>query len=435
MNDHRQNVNKQLTVVNVRGQARLSGTVEVSAAKNSMLRLMVGSLLTEEECVLYPYPKGMLDAEILCGMLEVLGKKIVLTADQSLSISEEQHSKTELRWSKRSIRSTVLIAAALLARKGSAVVPNPGGCAIGDAGDGERKIDLHLMIFEKMGASYYYEDGYLILEAPSGLKGAEIHLPIRSTGATESAILAGTLAQGTTTIWGPHVRPEIIDLMEFLRSMGAKIEVYGQERIVIHGVPALKGAVHRCIPDNVEALSWVVASAVTGGDIEIHNFPTEHLEVPLIHMREAGVRLFIERDTAIVRLSRCQPLDIATGPYPGINSDMQPLFAAMAAHARGESRIVDLRFPGRYQYAQQFERLGVKVEIVGNMLKINGGMPLKGAEVVATDLRAGIALLIAGLGASGMTSIREAWQIERGYDGIWEKLKQLGAVIDLDYGS
>lgn len=419
-----------LQKVSVEGGSRLTGSVELSAAKNSMLRLLVASILTSERVVLTPFPKKMLDADILWRMLSHLGKTVSFEG-AAISIEEPNGLSTDLQWSDRSIRSTILMAAAMLTRFGKACVPNPGGCAIGDTDGGERKIDLHLMIFERMGARYWTEGEYLFVEAPDGLQGADIHLPIRSTGATESGILAGTLAKGTTTVWGPHLRPEILDLIDMLRSMGAEIEVYGQERIVIHGISELRGVTHTCIPDNVEALSWVVASAVTGGDIEIRNFPAAHLEVPLIFLKEAGVRLFIDGDTAIVRHSRCHPIDISTGPYPGINSDMQPLFAAFALFAQGESRIVDLRFQGRYQYAQELSHMGASSQVDGNMLRLFGGKPLKGAKVRATDLRAGIALLIAGLNADGVTEISDAWQIERGYDGIWEKLTSLGARFTL----
>jgi UDP-N-acetylglucosamine 1-carboxyvinyltransferase len=370
----------------------------------------------------------MLDADILCGMLSFLGKG-VSSQGSTVVITEPGALSSELRWTERSIRSTILMAGAMLARFGKTCVPNPGGCAIGESDGGERKIDLHLMIFERMGARYWTEGTSLWLEAPNGLSGADIYLPIRSTGATESGILAGCLARGRTTIWGPHVRPEILDLIQMLRTMGANIEVFGQERIVVHGVERLRGVTYTCIPDNVEAISWIVAAAVTGGDLEIRNFPAKDLEVPLIFLKEAGARIFLDGDTAIVRHSKCHPIDISTGPYPGINSDMQPLFAAFALFAKGESRIVDLRFPGRYHYAQQLSRMGADIAAEGNVLKIRGGAPLTGSLVQATDLRAGMALLIAALQAEGTTTITDAWQIERGYDGVWSKLSSLGAHV------
>lgn len=408
---------------------RLSGIVELSAAKNSMLRLLVGTILSSGRCEIAAYPRSMLDADILRKMLIAMGKTVSFSGS-AIVIEEHRELNPDLRWSERSIRSTVLMMAALLGRCGRGVVPHPGGCAIGDADAGERKIDLHIMIFEAMGARIWAEGEYLYGDAPGGLKGAEIHLPIRSTGATESGILAGCLAHGTTTIWGPHVRPEILDLIDMLNKMGANIEVFGQERIVVHGVKELRGVAHDCVADNVEAISWAVAAAITGGDIEIRNFPTAHLEVPLIFLREAGVKFFSNGDATIVRHSKCFPIDISTGPYPGINSDMQPLFAAFALFANGESRIIDLRFPGRYHYARELERMGAKMSVDGNMLHIYGGNKLHATAVRATDLRAGMALLIASLSIEGTTIIDEAWQIERGYDGIWDKLKSLGAGVE-----
>lgn len=415
----------------VHGGSILRGHVNVSAAKNSMLRLMVASLLSSQEIALRPFPTSMLDATTLNAMLSNLGKTISVEADE-LRLTETNGISSDLDWNGRSIRSTILIASALLARTGHARVPNPGGCAIGDTNGGERAIDLHLMIYERLGATYRYEGDYLIVESAQRLVGNDIYLPIRSTGATETGILCGALASGTTVIWGPHVRPEILDLIAMLREMGAKIAVHGQERIVVEGVEQLHGTSHDCISDNVEALSWAVAAAATGSDLEIRNFPAEDLEVPLLFLRAAGMRLFLDGSTAIVRHSNCYPIDIATGPYPGINSDMQPLFAAFALFARGESRITDLRFAGRYQYADQLRAMGAEFRVDGNMLRISGGKHLTPAHVRATDLRAGIALLIAALSVDGVTRIDDAWQIERGYDGIWDKLAGIGARVELE---
>jgi UDP-N-acetylglucosamine 1-carboxyvinyltransferase len=212
-----------------------------------------------------------------------------------------------------------------------------------------------------------------------------------------------------------------------LRAMGARIAVYGQERIEIDGVDALGGVDHRVIPDNMEALTWLVGAAITGGEVEIHDFPLRDLEVPLVFLRESGVKLYVGDTSLLVRASACRPVEIATGPYPGINSDMQPLFAVFGAMSPGESRIVDLRFPGRYAYAGELARLGVDAQVVGDLLQVRGGRPLRGAEVTALDLRAGIALTLCGLVADGVTTVADAWQIERGYDRFTEKAVGLGA--------
>src|SRR5690625_4527178 len=212
-----------------------------------------------------------------------------------------------------------------------------------------------------------------------------------------------------------------MDLIAMLRAMGAIITVHGQEHIEITGVTALSGVKHRVIPDNMEAITWLVAAVLTGGDIEITGFPSGHLEVPLIHLRESGARFFQGEDSLIVRGGRPLPIEISTGPYPGINSDMQPLFAVFGVASRGESRITDLRFPGRYAYMDQLAKMGAVHEVNANLLRITGGSALMGAHVRAVDLRAGIALVLAGMTADGTTLIDDAWQIERGYNDFVNK--------------
>ncbi|HJS79822.1 MAG TPA: UDP-N-acetylglucosamine 1-carboxyvinyltransferase [Vitreimonas sp.] len=408
-------------------RSRLVGSVRVSGAKNSVLRLMAASLLTPGRIALHNYPSDLGDAQVHLGMLEALGKTCVQKGE-TLCISEDRPLATQLDWPGRSIRNTLLILGALSARLGAGAVPLPGGCDIGASG--ERRYDLHVLVLEALGARVWNEGRILLAEAPNGLSGADIHLPIRSTGATENAILCGTLARGVTRIWNPHIRPEIIDLVGFLRMLGAKIEVFGQEHIEITGVEGLGGGEHRIMPDNVEALTWLVGAMVTGGEVEILDFPHAHLEVPLIFLRESGARMFRGDDALVVRGGRCYPVDLATGPYPGINSDMQPLFAVYGAAASGESRLIDLRFPGRYAYADELAQLGVQHRTEGNVLRIVGGAPLTGADVRAIDLRAGIALCLAGLMADGVTTVRDAWQVERGYSNFAPKLTALGGRID-----
>lgn len=403
--------------------SRLSGTVHVSGAKNSVLRLMAASLLSSEPIELANYPAGLLDAQVHASMLERLGKRCTLS-DGTLTIEEIATPPSSLDWDGRSIRNTLLILGSLTARTGAGSVPLPGGCRLG-----ERKYDLHVMLLEAMGAEVREEGDQLVAEAAGGLTGAEIHLPIRSTGATENALLCGSLARGTTRIWNPHVRPEILDLIRMLRAMGARIRVFGQEHIEVEGVDALRGARHEVLADNMEAITWLIASVITGGDVEIVGFPHDDLEIPLIHLRESGAEFYRGRDRLIVRGGRCYPVEIATGPYPAINSDMQPLFAVYGVAAHGESRIIDLRFPGRYGYAEELKRMGARFETSGNLLRILGGHPLDGARVRALDLRAGVALVLAGLMATGETEVTDAWQVERGYDGFLDKLAGLGGDV------
>lgn len=409
----------------IRGSQALNGTISLSGAKNSALRLLAASLLTAETVTLTNYPSGLLDAQVHVDMLTALGKTADLLSADEIRISETGPMQGRLIWEGRSIRNTLLILGALTARFGEASVPLPGGCKLGD-----RKFDLHVMLLERLGARVWEEGDNLSAAAPGGLIGADIQLPLRSTGATENAILAGTLAKGVTRIWDPHIRPEILDLVAFLRRMGAQIQVFGQEHIEITGVEGLRGAEHRVITDNMEAITWLAAAVITGGDIEIRDFPYGDLLVVLAHLRAAGARMYQGSDSLIVRGGACYPIEISTGPHPGINSDVQPILAAWAAKARGESRIIDLRFPGRYDYAVEMARMGVKHEISGDMLKIFGqGGRLHGAEVRALDLRAGAALALCGLTAEGETVITDAWQISRGYVNFAEKLRSLGANV------
>lgn len=403
-------------------QGSINGKVKLSGAKNSALKLQTASLLTDEEVYLTNFPNGLSDVIIHNEMLKVLGKSVEVNGDK-LKVSGEIHVN-ELVWEGRSIRNTLLMWGAILARKGSSRVPLPGGCKIG-----ERKYDLHQMVLEKLGARVWIEGDYLCAESPGRLVGTDIHLPMRSTGATENAILSSSLAAGRTTIWNPHVRPEVIELVTVLNKMGAKIEVRGNESIVVEGVETLHGTTHDVMPDNMEALTYLVAAAVTGGEVEIEGFPYEHLEVPMIFLESSGLKVYHGPSSIITKESNCYPLEISTGPYPGINSDMQPILAVYASVAKGMSKIVDLRFPDRFGYAEQLSKMGVSTDVVNNQLVIYGGNPLVGTEVYADDLRAGAALLIAGLVAEGKTLISNAEQIERGYENFIGKLQNLGAKV------
>jgi UDP-N-acetylglucosamine 1-carboxyvinyltransferase len=426
-------------------RSRLVGQVRVSGAKNSVLRLLAASLLTSEPVCLENYPASLLDAQVQAGMLQKLGKSCQVAAHK-ITITEPQAIASTLDWQGRSIRNTLLILGALVARTGSGKVPLPGGCQIGGAGkpehssghtkpaNGDRKFDLHEMLLRQMGAEVWVEHNQLcavVQDQHRGkLQGCDIHLPIRSTGATENAIICGSLAQGITRVWNPHIRPEIIDLINYLRSMGAKIQVFGQEHIEITGIEGLSGTTYRVLPDNMEAITWLIGAVITGGDLEILDFPAGNLEIPLIHLRESGTKFYRGDHSLIVRGGSCYPVEIATGPYPGINSDMQPLFAVYGAIARGESKIIDLRFPGRYGYAHELAKMGMRFAIDGNLLKIQGGHELNGATVKALDLRAGVALTLAGWVASGETRVSNSWQVERGYDNFVRKAQSLGARLD-----
>lgn len=400
-------------------KSKLIGQVEVSGAKNAALKLLTASVLTSETVEIFRSPNGLLDMQVHIAMLQKMGKKCTESKGY-LKIEENRALVNELLWDERSIRNSLLILGALTTRFGEGKVPLPGGCKLGD-----RKFDLHVMVLEKMGATVWEEDGYLCAKSNDRLSGCEIFLPVRSTGATENAILCATLAYGKTTVWNPHIRPEILDLIDMLRNMGSKIQVFGQKSIEIIGVDILHGVKHTVIPDNMEAITWAIAATITNGDVEIINFPFDHLEVPLVFLRESGMTFFKGNNSLIVRGGTPYPIEISTGPYPGINSDMQPLFAVYGACSKGESKIVDLRFPGRYGYAEELSKMGMSYSIAGDLLKIHGGNPFHGATVKALDLRAGMSFLLAGLVAEGETIIEDAWQIERGYEDFKVKLSKL----------
>jgi len=404
-------------------RSKINGALKVSGAKNSVLYLLTASLLTDDAVYIDNYPRYLLDAQVHLDMLEQLGKSYEIQGDQ-VAIRTTGEAVTTLDWHGRSIRNTLLILGALTARHGKGAVPLPGGCKLG-----ERGFDIHEMLLKKMGATMWEEEGMLCAEAPGGLVGTDIHLPLRSTGATHNGIICGTVARGTTRIWNPHLRPETVDLVNYLRSMGAEINIYGQEHIEIVGKEGLFGTRYKVMSDNMEALTWLICSVITGGDVEIQNFPYRELEVPLIFLRESGAKFYRGEEGLIVRGGTCYPLEISTGPYPGINSDMQPLFAVYGAMAKGQTKIVDLRFPGRYAYGDELNKLGADCQVCGNMLVINGGSKLAGAEVRAVDLRGGIALALAGLCADGETVISDAWQVERGYNDFVRKLTSVGGRI------
>lgn len=404
-------------------KSSLKGTVKVSGAKNSVLRLLAASILFEKDIELTNYPSSLLDVQIHEDMLRYLGKTIEVTGE-SVVISQQGKLSTNLEWHERSIRNTLLILGASVAKYGFGRVPLPGGCKLG-----ERKYDIHVHVLESLGAKVYEDGEYLVAESKERLKGCDIHLRMRSTGATENAILAGCLASGTTRIYNPHIRPEIIDLIDFLNKSGADIKAYGQERIEINGVQSLSSVRHSVMPDNMEALTWVILATMTKSEIKIENFPFKDLEIPLIHLRESGVNLYRCDDNAIVAEGECYPVEISTGPYPGINSDMQPLFAAFASMCNGTSHIIDLRFPGRYAYGQEMQKMNIETAVNGDLFVVKGSSSIKGAEVTALDLRAGIALLMLGMVAEGKTIISDSWQIKRGYNQILSKLESLGASI------
>lgn len=405
--------------------SEIDGEIKIGGAKNSALKLQVASILTESPLYLYNYPEKILDIVVQEEMLKNLGKRIG-KCDGFVEISGKI-CNTDLVWNKRSIRNTLLILGCLLAKTGSGKVPLPGGCPLG-----ERMYDIHVDLMRAMGAEVWEDDGYLFAEnkSSSKLRAIEFELPIRSTGATENAILMAVLADGKSRIWNPHIRPEILDLISMLNKMGAKIEVRGQESIIIEGVKDLLGTTHKVLSDNMQALTYLIAGGIASRELHILNFPFKDIEVPLLFLNSSGLKYYRYENELVIRRCNPYPIDISTGPYPGINSDMQPLFAVWGALAKGSSAIVDLRFIGRYGYAAEMLKMGVLSSITDNKLIIKGGSPIRGAEVRAIDLRAGAALTLLSLVADSPTVISDFWMVERGYDDVINTLKSVNIKVE-----
>lgn len=407
-------------------KSKLIGKVKISGAKNSALRLLAASLLTDEDITISNSPNALLDMKVHIEMLKRLGKDCIVD-NGKLTISYGSELKDELIWEGHSIRNTLLIFGALLARKGKAKVPLPGGCKIG-----ERKYDLHIMLLEKLGAKIWEESEYLVGEVPNDLRGTEIRFPFRSVGATENALIVGSMSKGKTAIWNPHIQPELYDLVSFLKKMGVKIKLKGRSCIEIEGSNYLKGCNHRVIPDNVEAITYAIGAAITKGEVEIEDFPYKHLDVPLIYLREGGIKIYKGNNSIIIKSTGCYALEIVAESYPGIKSDLQPLFTVFALCAPGVSKIVDVRYPERFKYVEELKRMGAEVKFDDGAVTINGVETLKGCRVNASDLRGGASLLLAGLVAEGTTVIANAWQIERGYENIDVKMQSLGGRVKFE---
>jgi len=409
----------------VRGGNRLSGTVKASGAKNAVLPVIAATLLGTTPSTLEEIP-DLEDVRTISEVLEHLGATIkfdpcLLSIDSSTITSCE--APYEL---VRKMRASFLVMGPLLAREGCAKISLPGGCAIGT-----RPIDLHLKGFEALGAEIIMGHGFIEARAPRGLNGARIYLDFPSVGATENIMMAASMAKGQTIIENPAEEPEIVDLANMLNHMGASIRGAGTKMIRIEGVSQLKGACHTVIPDRIEAGTYMVAAAMTGGDVYVENALTEHLKPVIAKLKEVGVE--IEEDVNGVRVrSRggIRSVDIKTLPYPGFPTDMQAQFMALMTVAQGTSIVTETVFENRFMHVDELKRMGACIKIEGRSAVVEGVAKLTGCQVKATDLRAGAALVLAGLVAEGQTEIGYLHHIDRGYDRLVEKFRSLGADIE-----
>ena len=411
----------------VKGGNRLVGAVKTSGAKNAVLPIIAASILGTTPSHLDEVPM-LEDVHTISEVLKCLGLSVECSPEKNvLDIDSTSITSYEAPYELvRTMRASFLVMGPLLARIGKARISMPGGCAIG-----ARPIDIHLKGFEALGVKIEQGHGYIEASAPEGLKGTSIYFDFPSVGATENVMMAASLAEGTTILENAAEEPEIVDLANYLNKMGAKIRGAGTDTIRIEGVEKLHGADYTIIPDRIEAGTYMIAAAMTGGDIVVENVLPEHQKPLIAKLREAGA--VVEEDIDKVRVIGKNPLkavSIKTLPYPGFPTDMQAQMMAMMVIAEGRSKVTETVFENRFMHVVELNRMGAQISTEGRSAVIDGPCKLTGCDVRATDLRAGAAMILAGLVAEGTTRIGDLHHIDRGYENIVAKLKNLGADIE-----
>lgn len=411
----------------VTGGRQLNGKVRVEGAKNAVLPVLAAALLaTEGKNIIRDVP-NLADVYTINEVLKSLGADVSFSPDRNeVIINSQQPLSSEAQFEYvRKMRASILVMGPLLARNGFARVALPGGCAIGS-----RPIDQHLKGFEAMGASISFGHGYVEAKTVGKLKGAKIYLDFPSVGATENIMTAAALAEGTTVIENAAKEPEIVDLANFINEMGGRVIGAGTDTIRIEGVKVLGGTLHHIIPDRIEAGTFMIAAAITRGDVVIENAVPEHSAALIAKLQEMGVS--ITEDAEGLRIRATDPLksvDIKTMPYPGFPTDMQSQIMALMLTANGTGVLTETVFENRFMHVEEFRRMNASVKIEGRSVIMNGPSNLQGAEVAATDLRAAAALILAGLRAEGITRVTELKHLDRGYVDFHQKLASLGADI------
>ena len=411
----------------VKGGNRLVGAVKTSGAKNAVLPIIAASILGTTPSHLDEVPM-LEDVHTISEVLKCLGLSVECSPEKNvLDIDSTEITSYEAPYELvRTMRASFLVMGPLLARIGKARISMPGGCAIG-----ARPIDIHLKGFEALGVKIEQGHGYIEASAPEGLKGTSIYFDFPSVGATENIMMAASLAEGTTILENAAEEPEIVDLANYLNKMGAKIRGAGTDTIRIDGVDKLHGADYTIIPDRIEAGTYMIAAAMTGGDVVVENVLPEHQKPLIAKLREAGA--VVEEDIDNVRVIGKNPLkavSIKTLPYPGFPTDMQAQMMAMMVIAEGRSKVTETVFENRFMHVVELNRMGAQISTEGRSAVIDGPCKLTGCDVRATDLRAGAAMILAGLVAEGTTRIGDLHHIDRGYENIVAKLKNLGADIE-----
>ena len=413
----------------ITGGARLQGEIAISGAKNSAIKLMVASLLTDQPLRLTNMPR-LADTRFLGKLLRRLGAEVTESdgpdGPQTVLHTPEIVSAIAPYDLVRQMRASFNVLGPLLARTGHAKVSLPGGCSIG-----ARPVDLHLKALEALGAHIDLNEGYVYAQAPRGLRGAVIEFPISSVGATEHAMLAAVLARGETVLIGVAREPEIIDLADCLNAMGAKIEGAGASIIRITGVERLSGATHAVTPDRIETGTYALAAAMAGGEVRLVNARADTIEALLVKMEEAGVEVERRNDGLTVRRngSRLNAVDVETDPFPGFATDLQAQFMALMTLADGESVVRETIFENRFMHVPELSRLGADIAVSGGEARVRGVDCLQGAPVMATDLRASVSLVIAALEAKGETVVNRVYHLDRGFERLEEKLSACGAKV------
>ncbi|MBE9916762.1 UDP-N-acetylglucosamine 1-carboxyvinyltransferase [Paenibacillus donghaensis] len=409
----------------VRGGNKLTGSVKVSGAKNSVLPIIAASLLGEEGVSVIVDAPPLDDVITISKVLESIGAGITYE-NNVMRVNAQAISSCEAPYEwVRKMRASFLVMGPLLARMGHTRISLPGGCAIGT-----RPIDQHLKGFEALGAEISLGQGYIEAKINGRLRGAKIYLDVASVGATENIMMAATLAEGTTVIENAAKEPEIVDLANYLNGMGAKVRGAGTGVIRIEGVEKLHGTEHTVIPDRIEAGTFMVAAAITGGDVYVEGAIADHLAPVISKMEEMGVT--VEPDENGIRVTANHPLkavDIKTLPYPGFPTDMQSQMMALLLKSEGTSVVTETVFENRFMHVDEFQLMNAEIKVEGRSAIVTGGANLKGAKVCATDLRAGAALILAGLVSEGTTEVSGVHHIDRGYVDLAEKLSALGADI------
>lgn len=411
----------------ITGGRRLDGNLRNSGAKNSALKILAATLLTEEPCLIGNVPH-LHDVTTMIELLGCLGAGVVIDDKMRVEVTAAELTSVRAPYELvKTMRASFVVLGPLLARFGRAEVSLPGGCAIG-----ARPVDQHLKGLAALGAEIEVEDGYVRARIDGRLRGADVCFDLVTVGGTENILMAACLAEGTTTIRNAAREPEISDLANFLNAAGARVSGHGTSTIVVEGVDRLRGCEYRVMPDRVEAGTYLIAAAATRGRVKLNGTAPETLDAVLEKLREAGASIRIEADSIELDMDGRRPLavDIETAPYPGFPTDMQAQFLAMNAIAQGDSRIHETVFENRFMHVQEINRLGAQIEIESaSTARIHGVEKLKAAPVMATDLRASFSLVVAALVAEGTTLIDRIYHIDRGYETIEEKLQQLGADV------